>query len=210
MRKKTRADQGKENTKMSPILEYVYQVTGIDTAYILAGMLALILILLILIIVTLCKLKKLRRKLDRYMRGKDAESLEETILSCIEKAEKVDQMNHILREDIIGLRKNQKITFQKMGMVKYNAFREMSGDLSFALALLDQENNGFLINSVYGNEGGYSYIKEIKNGESEILLSEDEQKALDKAKSQAWKKHRDIIWLSERQRVNVLVRLTQN
>lgn len=55
---------------MSPILEYVYQVTGIDTAYILAGMLALILILLILIIVTLCKLKKLRRKLDRYMRGK--------------------------------------------------------------------------------------------------------------------------------------------
>ena len=166
---------------MSPILEYVYQVTGIDTAYILAGMLALILILLILIIATLCKLKKLRRKLDRYMRGKDAESLEETILSCIEKAEKVDQMNHILREDIIGLRKNQKITFQKMGMVKYNAFREMS----FALALLDQENNGFLINSVYGNEGGYSYIKEIKNGESEILLSEDEQKALDKAKSQA-------------------------
>ena len=166
---------------MSPILEYVYQVTGIDTAYILAGMLALILILLILIIATLCKLKKL----DRYMRGKDAESLEETILSCIEKAEKVDQMNHILREDIIGLRKNQKITFQKMGMVKYNAFREMSGDLSFALALLDQENNGFLINSVYGNEGGYSYIKEIKNGESEILLSEDEQKALDKAKSQA-------------------------
>ena len=165
---------------MSPILEYVYQVTGIDTAYILAGMLALILILLILIIATLCKLKKLRRKLDRYMRGKDAESLEETILSCIEKAEKVDQMNHILREDIIGLRKNQKITFQKMGMVKY-----MSGDLSFALALLDQENNGFLINSVYGNEGGYSYIKEIKNGESEILLSEDEQKALDKAKSQA-------------------------
>ena len=167
---------------MSPILEYVYQVTGIDTAYILAGML---LLLLILIIVALCKLKNLRRKLDRYMRGKDAESLEETILSCIEKAEKVDQMNHILREDIIGLRKNQKITFQKMGMVKYNAFREMSGDLSFALALLDQENNGFLINSVYGNEGGYSYIKEIKNGESEILLSEDEQKALDKAKSQA-------------------------
>lgn len=175
----------KEKDIMSPILEYVYQVTGIDTAYILAGMLLLLLILLILIMVALCKLKNLRRKLDRYMRGKDAESLEDTILSCIEKADKVDQMNQILREDIIGLRKNQKITFQKMGMVKYNAFREMSGDLSYALALLDQENNGFLINSVYGNEGGYSYIKEIKNGESEILLSEDEQKALEKAKSQA-------------------------
>ena len=70
-------------------------------------------------------------------------------------------------------------------MIRYNAFREMSGDLSYALALLDQEENGFLINSVYSREGGYSYIKEIKNGESEILLSEDEQRALEKAKGKA-------------------------
>ena len=48
------------------------------------------------------------------------------------------------------------MTFQKMGMVKYNAFREMSGDLSYALALLDQRNNGFVLNSVYSKEGGYS------------------------------------------------------
>ena len=64
---------------MSPILEYVYQVTGIDTAYILAGMLLLLVVLLILAITALCKLKKLHRKLDLYMRGKDAESLEDTI-----------------------------------------------------------------------------------------------------------------------------------
>ena len=125
---------------MSPMLEYVYQMTGIDAAYILIGMLVLILILFILVIVALCKLKKLHRRYDRFMRGKDAESMEDTILSCIEKNEKLDQMNQILREDIIGLRKNQRITYQKMGMVKYNAFREMSGDLSYALALLDQQN----------------------------------------------------------------------
>ena len=118
------------------------------------------------------------------MRGKDAESLENTLLSCIEKTEEVDKMNQMLREDIIGLRKNQRITYQKMGMVKYNAFREMSGDLSYTLALLDQRNNGFVMNSVYGKEGGYSYIKEIVNGECAILLSEEEQTALEKAKSQ--------------------------
>ena len=170
---------------MSPMLEYVYQTTGIDAAYILIGMAAVLLILLILIIVTLCKLKKLNRKFDRFMRGKDAESLEDTILSCIEKNEQIDQMNQLLREDIIGLRKNQRITYQKMGMVKYNAFREMSGDLSYALALLDQEENGFIINSVYAKEGGYSYIKEIIKGESSILLSEEEKAALEKAKSQS-------------------------
>ena len=170
---------------MSPMLEYVYQPTGIDAAYILIGMAAVLLILLILIIVALCKLKKLNRKFDRFMRGKDAESLEDTILSCIEKNEQIDQMNQLLREDIIGLRKNQRITYQKMGMVKYNAFREMSGDLSYALALLDQEENGFIINSVYAKEGGYSYIKEIIKGESSILLSEEEKAALEKAKSQS-------------------------
>ena len=170
---------------MSPILEYVYQMTGIDTAYILIGIGVIELILLILVIIALCKLKKYHRKIDRFMRGKDAESLEETILSCIEKNEQVDQMNQMLREDIVGLRKNQRITYQKMGMVKYNAFREMSGDLSYALALLDQGDNGFIINSVYAKEGGYSYIKEIINGESSIQLSEEEQAALDKAKSQS-------------------------
>ena len=170
---------------MSPMLEYVYQTTGSDAAYILIGMAAVLLILLILIIVALCKLKKLNRKFDRFMRGKDAESLEDTILSCIEKNEQIDQMNQLLREDIIGLRKNQRITYQKMGMVKYNAFREMSGDLSYALALLDQEENGFIINSVYAKEGGYSYIKEIIKGESSILLSEEEKAALEKAKSQS-------------------------
>ena len=167
------------------MLEYVYQTTEIDAAYILIGMAVVLLILLILIIVALCKLKKLNRKFDRFMRGKDAESLEDTILSCIEKNEQIDQMNQLLREDIIGLRKNQRITYQKMGMVKYNAFREMSGDLSYALALLDQEENGFIINSVYAKEGGYSYIKEIIKGESSILLSEEEKAALEKAKSQS-------------------------
>ena len=170
---------------MSPILEYVYQMTGIDAAYILIGMAVLVLILLILIIIALCKLKKLNRRYDRFMRGKDAESLEDTLLSCIEKNEQIDQMNQMLREDIIGLRKNQRITYQKMGMVKYNAFREMSGDLSYALALLDQRENRFVINSVYAKEGGYSYIKEIVNGESSIPLSEEEQAALDNAKSQS-------------------------
>lgn len=170
---------------MSPMLEYVYQTTGIDTAYFLIGMLAFMLILFILVIITLCKLKKLRRRYERFMMGKDAESMEETILSCIEKNELIDQTNQQLREDIIKLRKNQRITYQKMGMVKYNAFREMSGDLSYALALLDQENNGFIINSVYAKEGGYSYIKEITGGESSILLSEEEKAALEKAKSQS-------------------------
>jgi len=169
----------------SPILEMIYQYTGIDPAFFLLGLAVLVIVFVIISIIVLCKLKKLYRSYDRFMRGKDAESLEDTLMACIVKTEKVDEMNKKLLEDLITLRKNQRITYQKMGMVKYNAFREMSGDLSYALALLDQQDNGFIINSVYAKEGGYSYIKEIVNGESTILLSGEEQKALEKAKSRA-------------------------
>ena len=73
---------------------------------------------------------------------------------------------------------NILIVYQKTGFVKYDAFREMSGKLSYALALLDKNNNGILINSMYSREGCYSYTKEIRNGESSINLSEEEEKAL--------------------------------
>ena len=83
------------------------------------------------------------------------------------------------------LKKIQRMTYQKMGMVKYDAFREMSGELSYALALLDQEENGFIINSVYANEGSYSYVKQIVKGECQINLSEEEEKALNQAKNKS-------------------------
>ena len=119
------------------------------------------------------------------MRGKDAESLEDTIFSCICKTTEVEEVNKKLKEDVSKIIENQRMTYQKMGMVRYDAFREMSGNLSYALVLLDQENNGFVINSVYLKEGGYSYIKRIVKGECDILLSKEEEKALEKAKGQA-------------------------
>lgn len=169
----------------SPILDYIYQYTGIDPAYYLFAMAALIFILLILIIVILCKQKKLRKRLDVFLQGKDGENLEEIFLSCMEKSAIASKENKELQEEINLLKRIQCMTYQKMGMVKYDAFREMSGELSYAVALLDQEENGLIINSVYANEGSYSYIKEIKKGGSEIPLSEEEGKALNKAKNKS-------------------------
>ena len=70
-------------------------------------------------------------------------------------------------------------SFQKSGMVKYDAFDEMGGKLSFSLALLDQKNDGFIINAMHSREGCYTYIKEIVDGNSIIVLAEEEKNALD-------------------------------
>ena len=133
-------------------------------------------------IVMLCKSRKLKKRIEAFLEGKDAMSLEETLLSCMEKVQIVDKANREIRQEMQLMQKVQSMTYQKMGIVKYDAFREMSGELSYAVVLLDQEQNGFVINSVYANEGNYSYIKEIVKGESQIQLSEEEQKALNKAK----------------------------
>lgn len=71
--------------------------------------------------------------------------------------------------------------FQKIGLVKYDAFREMSGKLSYALALLDQNDNGVIVTSMYSRDGCFSYAKGIVMGESSINLSEEEEEALKKA-----------------------------
>ena len=71
-----------------------------------------------------------------------------------------------------------KITYQKMGLIKYDAFQEMGGKLSFSLAMLDGRDNGYIINAMHTREGCYTYIKEIIDGNSIIVLSKEEQEAL--------------------------------
>ena len=72
-------------------------------------------------------------------------------------------------------------TFQKVGIVKYDAFHEMGGKLSFALCMLDKVNNGYIINVMHSNNGCFAYIKEIINGESFIELGDEEANALKQA-----------------------------
>ena len=68
-----------------------------------------------------------------------------------------------------------------MGIVRYDTFNENSGKLSFVLALLDENDNGILLNSIHSSNGSYQYLKTISNGVCELTLSEEEDAALEKA-----------------------------
>lgn len=138
-------------------------------------------LLAVVLIIILCKLKKLKRRVDSLTRGKDTESLEDIIVSYLERVESLEEGEEITRAALNAIKDNLKITYQKAGLVKYDAFREMSGALSYSLALLDKENNGVLISSMYSREGCYTYAKEIIKGESKINLSEEEAEALKQA-----------------------------
>ena len=88
-----------------------------------------------------------------------------------------------LSKDVEELKENGKWSLQKVGIVRFNPFREVGGDQSFSLALLDGKDSGLVITSLYTREGNRVYGKPIKGGLSEYSLSTEEKEAISKAKS---------------------------
>ncbi len=164
----------------SEILNYI-GLGNLDIGYIFIGILVLILILMILVIVQIVNTSKLKKKYTKFMQGKDAKSLEMDIIGLYEDNKFIKTSMEKDKKDIRNLYKKLESAFQKIGIVKYDAFREMGGQLSFSLVLLDENDNGFILNSVHSTEGCYSYTKEVKNGQCSITLGEEEKQALDMA-----------------------------
>lgn len=135
----------------------------------------------ILCIVMIVKNSKLKRAYNRFMMGKDTESMEDMIYKRFQEIESLKKDNAENKQNIGKLFDKMLTTFQKVGIVKYDAFNEMGGKLSFSLCMLDERDNGYLINSMHSREGCYTYVKEIVAGKSYIDLGEEEKKALDKA-----------------------------
>ena len=147
----------------------------------------LLMLLIVVVILLVCVfnlslgLNRLGRKYAIFMKGKDAQSLEKLFKRKFELIEKLTVNSEINAENIAKLEKMQNMILDKYGIVKYNAFEDMGGKLSFVLAMLDNNNTGFLLNAIHSRENCFLYIKEIVNGESYVALSDEEIQALKKA-----------------------------
>lgn len=151
---------------------------NIDIGIVILVMAIVIAILLIICIANICSISKMKKTGKKFMQGKNAMSLEQEITGLFEDNKFIKNAIEKNKKDIRNLYKNFESAFQKVGIVKYDAFNQMGGKLSFSLALLDENNNGFILNSVHSTDGCYSYTKEIENGVCKISLGEEEEKAL--------------------------------
>lgn len=159
----------------------ISQYLGFDSDYIIIALLVLVLILIILMIVNVVQMRKLKKSYNVFMSGNGAKNLEDTLIKRLNQIDNLLASNAANEKNIKVLFQNMKFAYQKMGLIKYDAFHEMGGKLSFSLAMLDAGNNGFVMNAMHTREGCYTYIKEIVDGNSIIILSDEEQKALDMA-----------------------------
>ncbi|WP_035765575.1 DUF4446 family protein [Butyrivibrio sp. NC2002] len=154
---------------------------NIDIVYILIALLIIIIIQFVLILVQNSKIKKISAKIAKFMRGKEASSLEDEIVALFDDNQIIKKATEKNQKDINDLYNRLSFCFQKVGIIKYDAFNQMGGQLSYSIALLDEDDNGILLNSVHSTDGCYSYSKEIRGGKCKLELGEEEQMALNEA-----------------------------
>lgn len=154
---------------------------GIDLGILVLMLMVLVLVLIVIVLNLSLGLHRLQRKYSMFMKGSDGQSLERVFAQKIKEVDRLSASNDDNYMKIQSLQKKMDKALTKYGIVKYDAFDDVGGKLSFALAMLDKNNTGFILNAIHSRDNCFFYIKEIVNGESYILLSSEEMDALRQA-----------------------------
>lgn len=142
----------------------------------------IMMILLIGFIIVLAKFSKLNKKYKNFMQKLgNGKNLEEDLEKYMERIDKVEKQNIKIFKQVKILDNDFKRCIQKIGIVRYNAFKDTGSDLSFALALLDEKNDGVVLNGIYSREMSNIYAKPVEKGKSTYTISEEESQAIQKA-----------------------------
>jgi Na+-transporting methylmalonyl-CoA/oxaloacetate decarboxylase gamma subunit len=149
--------------------------------YIILGISLIVIILIIIIIVLLKSMSNLEKRYRKFMRGVNNKNLEDIIIGYLDKIDKVKQDSDNIAAAYNELDNRIKGCIQKTSMVRFRAFDDVGSDLSFSIALLDDNNNGVIITGIYGRNESTTYAKPIDKGISRYDLSEEEQQVLDDA-----------------------------
>ena len=153
----------------------------IDPMYLIIALFLVQVVLFILLININMKYNRLKAAYTTFLKGKDGKNLEESFFEKFRLLDEVEEIAKENKEEVRNLRKQVQKTYQKVGIVRYDAFNEMGGNLSFVLTMLNDQNSGWLLNAMHSREGCYTYIKEIINGKSYVELGEEEKESLERA-----------------------------
>lgn len=159
----------------------IFESIGIDVGIPVLLLMVLVVILLITVMNLSMKLNRLNQKYKTFMKGKDGHSLEREFNLRFKEIDKLMKQSAVHQENIEDIRRMMDRSPRKYGIVSYDAFEDVGGKLSFALAMLDKDNTGFILDAIHSRENCFLYIKEVVKGESYIMLSEEEVAALKRA-----------------------------
>ena len=147
------------------------------------GMVTIVLVIAVLVycVILHIRLGSLKKKYDFFMQGDNGASLERKLSVEVSEVRDAAKGLESLLTEQAAIRNTQSNTIQKIGFIKYNAFENIGNDLSFALTLLDGNNNGICISSIYGRNESRIFSKPIVKGKSLVSLSQEELESLNEA-----------------------------
>ena len=151
---------------------------------ILISLVLSVIIVLVLIAINAFLLRyfyQTNKKIDVLLEKGGIKDFKDIFLSQKEKNSGLEERIKEAFQKIKVLEDICETTIRKTSIIRFNPFNEMGGNQSFILALLDDKNNGFLISSLFSNEGNRVYAKTVKNGKSDYILSKEEVTAIEKA-----------------------------
>ncbi len=164
----------------------------------LLGLAVAVVVLFILCIVLFVKLGRQKKRYDFFMgTGKrPSMNLEQKLDEYFESSKQIEEKYSKLLDMVTDIDQTFKTQIQKVGLIRYNPFDEMGGNLCFALALLDAEDNGVVLNGIHSRTGSFTYAKPIEMGVSTYMLSEEEIQAVELAQKKAYTpKHEKVVKL---------------
>ena len=141
---------------------------------------SILIVFFFILLYLLVQVSRTKKRLDSFFKKGDKD-LGEVLASQIKKLEDQGKNIEKIYGEIEKLNKISATCFQKIGVIRFNPFQEVGGDQSFSVALLDAQNNGFVITGLYTREGNRIFAKPIENGQSKYLLSGEEKEAIKKA-----------------------------
>lgn len=156
----------------------LFEGIGVDPGIIVMILALLVVILAVLVFRISMRQTRLEKRYKLFMKGQDGQSLEKQFMRQFNQIDKLIESNEIHVHDIGMLRNNFSRMYSKYGVEKYDAFDDVGGKLSFALALLDQNNTGIILNAIHSRDNCFLYLKEIVKGESYVMLSQEEVESL--------------------------------
>jgi len=165
-------------------LQNLVNYIAAHSATMLLTAIILILILMIILLYVLIRLSGMESRYRALMRGSKHPDLEGMLLQHIKEVEVVSKANHRISEENKLIRKFLRRTMVRTSVLRFRAFEDMGGDLSYAVAMLDANNNGMVFSSIFARDASRSYVKPINSGLSEYPLTEEEEQVLNDAMGQ--------------------------
>lgn len=159
----------------------IFESFGISTDIVVIVLCIIVAVQFIWILTIISKCNKLTKRLNKFTSGRDDANFEQVLIKRFSEIKQIVKNEKKQNKEIDMVNDKFLTTFCKIGLVKYDAFKEMSGKLSFSLALLTENHDGIIITSMHSREGCFTYCKEVTNEESYYILSEEERLALNVA-----------------------------